>query len=184
MLKIKVSMIYRFRVILDNEDKEDVFRDIEIRPSDTLEDLHNSIVQSFGFDGTEMASFYLSDDNWTQGEEIALFDMSETENQVQLMGETLIGAVSDKDNTKLIYIYDFLNMWTFLVELGEIVEAAEGTDYPNLLYVHGQIPKEAPDRYFESDPTNTGSASGISDYDSDYYESGNYEDLDFEEPWN
>ena len=31
-------------------------------------------------------------------------------------------------------------MWTFFVELAEIVDEAEGQDYPNLLYVHGQIP--------------------------------------------
>ncbi len=70
-------MIYRFRIILDNKSEEDIFRDIEIRKTDTLEDLHNAITQSFGFDGMEMASFYLSDDEWNQGEEISLFDMSE-----------------------------------------------------------------------------------------------------------
>jgi hypothetical protein len=177
-------MIYRFRIVLDHEGKEDVFRDIEIRPTDTMEDLHNAIIQSFAFDGTEMASFYRSDDNWGQGEEIALFDMSETGNEVQLMAETLIETVTDKDNTKLIYVYDFLNMWTFLVELGEIVESAESTDYPNLLYIHGQIPKAAPERHFESDAANTSAEGAISDYDSDFYESGNYEDLDFDEQWN
>ena len=42
-------------------------------------------------------------------------------------------------------------MWTFFVELAEIVEDAEGTDYPNLMYVHGQIPTEAPDKEFEAE---------------------------------
>ena len=44
-------MIYRFRVILDNDTEDDVFRDLEIRETDTMEDLHNIITQSFGFDG-------------------------------------------------------------------------------------------------------------------------------------
>ena len=51
-------MIYRFRVIFDNDTDQDVFRDLEIRETDTMEDLHNAIAQSFGFDGLEMASFY------------------------------------------------------------------------------------------------------------------------------
>ena len=68
-------MLYRFRVILDAED--DVFRDIEIMANNTLEDLHNTILQSFGFDGTELASFYISNENWEQGEEISQFDMAE-----------------------------------------------------------------------------------------------------------
>ena len=49
-------MIYRFRIIFDTE--EDVFRDIEINESSSLEELHNSIIKSFGFLGNEMASFY------------------------------------------------------------------------------------------------------------------------------
>ena len=40
-------------------------------------------------------------------------------------------------------------MWTFLVELGEIVEENTGTDYPNLLFVKGQIPIEAPQINFD-----------------------------------
>src|SRR5210317_1231162 len=109
-------MIYRFRIILDNDTEEDIFRDIEIRNTDTLEDLHNAITQSFGFDGSEMASFYLSDNDWNQGEEISLFDVSDSLESVRLMHETTIESVTNEDNTKLIYVYDFLSMWTFLVE--------------------------------------------------------------------
>ena len=85
-------MIFRFRVVLDNDTKEDIFRDIEIRDTDTLEDLHNVITQSFGFDGSEMASFYISDDEWNQGEEISLFDMSEGGSDIQLMSQTILNS--------------------------------------------------------------------------------------------
>ncbi len=171
-------MIYRFRVILDHDEKDDIFRDIEIRKTDTLEDFHNSVTQSFGFDGTEMASFYISDDEWNQGEEISLFDLSEGINSVKLMNETVLEDVVDKTRTRLIYIYDFLSMWTFLIELAEIVEEAQGTDYPNLMYVHGQIPNEAPEKVFEIeedvDYNNIDKDLNIDDYD----------DLDFNENWN
>lgn len=171
-------MIYRFRAILDNDTEDDIFRDIEIRKTDTLEDLHNSITQSFGFDGSEMASFYISDDEWNQGEEISLFDMSEGMNSVKLMSDTIIGDVTGLRHTKLIYVYDFFSMWTFLVELGEIVDESEGTDYPNLLYVHGQIPTEAPQKEFKSENI------GMPDEDSDEFfddeiDPSNYDDLDF-----
>jgi len=168
-------MIYRFRIILDNDTEDDIFRDIEIRKTDTLEDLHNTITQSFGFDGTEMASFYISDNEWNQGEEISLFDMSEGINSVKLMNETLLEDVVNDTKTKLIYVYDFLSMWTFLVELGEIVEVAEGMDYPNLMYVHGQIPNEAPEKSFETDE--------LDDFDN-HLNIDDYEDLDFNENWN
>ena len=171
-------MIYRFRILLDNDTEDDIFRDIEIRKTDTLEDLHNAITQSFGFDGSEMASFYVSDDEWNQGEEISLFDVSEGLDAVKLMSETSIESVTNEDNTKLIYVYDFLSMWTLLVELGEIVEEAEGANYPNLMYVHGQIPNEAPIKEF--------SAEGDDNFDelNDDIDVDGYEDLDFDENWN
>ncbi len=167
-------MIYRFRAILDHDSKEDIFRDIEIRKTDTFEDLHNVLTQSFGFDGSEMASFYVSNDEWDQGQEIALFDMGQNDD-IRMMNETIIEDVVDEDHTKLIYVYDFLNMWTFLVELGEIVDEAQGTDYPNLMFVCGQVPSEAPEKQFEAEQ---------SEEDYDGYRLDDYDELNFDEHWN
>lgn len=167
-------MVYRLRVLLDSEAEEDVFRDIEMLKHHTLEDFHNAITQSFGFDGTEMASFYVSDDDWNQGEEISLFDMSDSSQPVRLMGETMLEEVVSEDKTKLIYVYDFFNLWTFLVELADISEALDGTDYPNLMFVHGQLPDEVPEKQFE-----TGDVGIDDDLDPE-----DYDELGFDENWN
>ncbi len=172
-------MIYRFRVILDNDTEDDIFRDLEIRETDTLEDLHNAITQSFGFDGLEMASFYVSNDDWEQGEEISMFDVSEGGNEFRLMNETVINDIVHEAQTKLIYVYDFLSMWTFLVELAEIVEEAEGTDYPKLMFVHGQIPDSAPEKAFEAEDF----GADFNEFDDDI-DVDDYGDLDFDENWN
>jgi len=156
--------------------KEDIFRDIEIEASYTLEDFHNAINQAFGFDGMEMASFYVSNDEWVQGEEISLFDMSEDSNSdIRLMNESFLEDLVNENENKLIYVYDFFNMWTFFIELAEIAEKEEGKSYPNLLFAHGVIPDEAPDKQFESSDANDNS----SDLDV-----GDYDDLDFDENWN
>lgn len=168
-------MVYRFRVVLDTV--EDVFRDIEILKTNSLEDLHNVITQSFGFDGTEMASFYVSDDEWSQGEEIVLFDMSEGVSKVRMMNETAIEDVFSQSNTKMIYVYDFLSMWTFYVELADISEQAEGVDYPNLMYVHGQLPDSPPDREFEAEDL------GGDEYENEFQDDldiDDYDNLDFD----
>ncbi|MFD1163157.1 IS1096 element passenger TnpR family protein [Hwangdonia seohaensis] len=170
-------MIYRFRIILDNDTEEDVFRDVEIRETDTLEDLHNIITQSFGFDGSEMASFYLSNDQWDQGEEISLFDLSD-DNSARLMNETALDSVVHEAQTKLIYVYDFLSMWTFYVELAEIVEEEEGYDYPNLMFVQGQVPDNAPEKLFEADDDDT-----FNEFE-DELDIDDYDNLDFDENWN
>jgi hypothetical protein len=172
-------MIYRFRVILDNNTEDDVFRDIEIREGDTMEDLHNVITQSFGFDGMEMASFYMSDEQWNQGEEIAMMDMSEAGNDVKMMSATIIKDMIHEASTRLIYLYDFMNMWTFYVELGEIVEEAQGTDYPNLMFVHGQIPDQAPEKVFEAEEDD----DDLNEFEDDL-DPNDYDNLDFDENWN
>ncbi len=171
-------MIYRFRIILDTE--EDVFRDIEIEQEATLEQFHNVITQSFGFDGTEMASFYISDDQWNQGEEISLFDMSDGSQPVRLMTETRLNDVVHEASPKLIYVYDFLSMWTFLVELAEIADYENGREYPNVMYVHGQLPDEAPNKEFKADDLDDYSK----DPNDDFMGLDEYDDLGFNENWN
>lgn len=142
-------MIYKFRVILDIED--DVFRDIEISKNDTLEDFQNAIVQAFGFDGGEMASFYVSDESWEQGEEYPLFDVGESDQPLKRMADTQIDSVVEKEHDRLIFIYDFLSMWTFLVELMQVSEAETTALYPRLIFSHGTVPEEAPEKFFETD---------------------------------
>lgn len=171
-------MIYRFRVILDNDTEDNVFRDLEIRETDSLEDLHNVITQGFGFDGSEMASFYRSDDDWNEGEEYSLFDLSEGDSDSKLMNETIINEVVHEVQTKLIYVYDFLNMWTFFVELAEIVEETDSVDYPNLLFAHGQIPDQAPEKSFSADEFDE-----FNEFEDDL-DVDDYDHLDFDENWN
>ena len=142
-------MIYRLRVILDNDTEDDIFRDIEINKKDALVEFHKSIITSFGFSNNEIASFYLSDNQWNQGEEISLFSFEDQDNK--LMSDILINDVINNQNNKLIYVYDFLNMWTFLIELVEVAEGIKGIDYPNIIFSKGEIPEKAPEKQFESE---------------------------------
>lgn len=165
-------MIYKIRIILDAED--DIFRDIEIEEHNSMEDFHNAITQAFGFLGNEMASFYTCDDDWKQDEEIALFDMSESGSDVRLMNEILLKDILTEHSPKLIYVYDFLSMWTFFVELADIVEKEDGRTYPNTLFSFGELPDSPPEKEFQAEK---------SEYDFDNT-LDNYEDLDFDENWN
>ncbi|WP_423998431.1 IS1096 element passenger TnpR family protein [Maribacter sp. IgM3_T14_3] len=165
-------MIYKIRVILDAD--EDIFRDLEIEAHNSLEDFHNAITQAFGFLGNEMASFYTCDEEWKQDEEIALFDMSESGSDVKLMNETFLEDIITENNPKLIYVYDFMNMWTFFVELADIQENEDGRSYPNILFSFGELPETPPEKNFEVE-------SDTFDFDDTF---DNYDDLDFDENWN
>ncbi|WP_276390203.1 IS1096 element passenger TnpR family protein [Eudoraea chungangensis] len=163
-------MVYKIRIILDTE--EDIFRDIEIEQDVSLEDFHNAITQAFGFLGNEMASFYTCDENWNQDEEIPLFDTSEGDSPTRLMQDIPLSSLVTESTPKLIYVYDFLSMWTFFVELADIVDKEDGRAYPNVLFSFGELPESPPEKNFEAD-----SSPEFDTFD-------NYEDLDFDENWN
>jgi hypothetical protein len=141
-------MIYKIRAILD--DQTDVFRDIAISSESTLEDLHNSLSQAFGFDGIEMATFYGCDQEWNQGQEYPIVDLG-FEDDMVLMRDTPISSILTADNPKLIYIYDLLQMWTFFVELAAVESDESSTDLPQLLFSFGELPSEAPEKHFKSE---------------------------------
>ena len=162
-------MIYRIRIILDV--KEDVFRDIEIEATSTLEDLHHAITQSFGFLGNEMASFYKSNESWYQGEELPLESMENGSN----MRDEPLNKIFTSSQHHLIYVYDFLNLWTFFVELRETADIISSSSYPNLIYSKGDVPEEAPEKIFEADNEKELEANGEEeDIDLDYNDSEFY----------
>lgn len=140
-------MAYKFRVILDVE--EDVFRDIIVAENTHLEDLHFTIAKSFGFKGLEMASFYRADDNWEQGEEIPLFDMSENESEI-CMKKCITSETFIKKGDKLIYVYDFMAMWSFLVEVTDLKNTTS-ENLPIIALSFGDVPDEAPEKEFTSE---------------------------------
>lgn len=160
-------MVYKFRVILDAE--EDVLRDIAILDTDTLEDLHNTIINAFGFDGTEGGSFFLCDDNWQQEDEIPLFDMGDIPGEHKTMNDFKLSDLLYEDQTKILYIYDPFVNWTFFVELAAIEneEETEEKELPTLLFAHGVLPEEAPAKNF-GNPLSKDDIYG--DFDDDYDE--------------
>ena len=139
-------MILKLRVILDIE--ADVFRDVELEEEGTLMDLHQAIVNAFEFDGSHLSSFYKSDDEWYQGEEIPLESMDDN---IAPMEEVPLTDCFYDAHRRMIYVYDYLDMWTFLVELVETKEPEPGVHYPALTLVYGQRPEQAPDTNFEGD---------------------------------
>jgi len=132
---------YVFRVVADIE--EDVFRDIEILGSQNFEDLHDIITEAFDFRGDQMASFYMSDENWEKGEEIGLMDMGfGEEDGPRTMNSTTIEEMVKEKNQKILYLYDFLKMWIFYVEFVEQKDFETGARYPRSIREVGLSPDE------------------------------------------
>lgn len=142
-------MVYKIRAILNVA--EDVIRDIAILKTGTLEDLHNALINTFDLERNEMAAFYKSNDDWIQGEEFPLFDMGDNLHPKKQMREIILENILASENAKLIYVYDFFNMWTFYIELIATDLDNRNKELPGLLFSLGTLPKNPPDLTFESE---------------------------------
>jgi hypothetical protein len=135
--------IYKFRVLLEHDAEDTIFRDVEIKSTQNFDDLHEIIVAAFGFDNSQMASFYLSDDDWNKGQEIALFDMNieGEQSNILVMENTNLNTQVTCVGAHLLYSYDFLNMRNFFIELIEIkVKEDKDAFYPRVVYSQGEVP--------------------------------------------
>lgn len=133
----------KFRVLLDSEKNLEVFRDILISESSNFEELFHAITKAFNFEGNEMASFYISNDNWDKGHEIGLFDMRYSDDEAEdlsVMKDTTIANFIEVADQKIILVYDFLRMWIFLLELVERTE--EEVTAPKVTMSVGFAPPE------------------------------------------
>ena len=135
--------IYKFRLLL--EDHDDFFRDIEIKSNQTFEDFHKIIMESLGLDGKELASFFICDHNWRRDKEIALIDMTEDGNTIVMKNAVIANFIEDP-HQRMIYVYDFLEMWTAYIELVKILpEEQKNTKYPRIIKSMGEPPKRKGD---------------------------------------
>lgn len=139
-------MIYKIRVILDT--KDDVFRDIEIRDKQTLFTLYKGIMSAFSLQGEELASFYESDENWEQGREIPLENMDEN-GPDETMSDFYIHETLPKVGSRMIFVYDYMDMWTFFVEVVSVEDKKAVLNYPLTVYRYGAMPLKAPKRNLE-----------------------------------
>lgn len=134
----------KFRVLLDTEQESEIFRDILIDENDNFESLYNAIISSFRFQGDQMASFYISNDNWDKGHEISLMDMNYGDESIDEVASVMSGAVlrdfMEFPDQKVILVYDFLRMWIFLIELIEKTE--DFIETPQTLLAVGMAPPE------------------------------------------
>jgi hypothetical protein len=141
--------VYRFKVFL--EDNEDVFRDIDIKASQSFELLHQSIQEAFKFDSKHAAAFFVSDDYWRKGQEITLRkeDLPLEEEEIRkkvdpkkLMSETKIARFIDQPHQRFVYVFDPNVQWTFLIEMIKIVEESNKLQYPAIVKSIGTAPKQ------------------------------------------
>lgn len=172
----------KFRVLLDSVKEQEVFRDIIVNDDKSFEAFYETILESFDFSNDQMGSFFVSDSDWNKGEELSLMDMSfgagDADEAPAQMSDLMIRERIEAPNQRFILVYDFLNMWIFLIELQDIL-SEEVTDSKVVLKV-GDIPekmRKEGTNALENMQFETELSDDLKDFDFDEDEFG---DSDFE----
>lgn len=165
-------MTYRFILL---SDENDFFkREIEINSDDTFLSLNNIILDSAGYDHTEMTSFFLCDEEWNKGQEVTLMEMetsSEEDNYV--MDSTRLEDLIEDEHQHLLFVFDMLSERAFFMDLVEIIPG-ETLDKPRVTLSEGSAPEQLSSLEFAE--TRVASSSSINDM---FDEEGiDFDDLD------
>lgn len=132
--------IYRFKVSF--EDYDDVIREIDIKSTQTFEELHLAIHRTTGYNPEKSSSFYVSNDHWIKAEEIAFLpNQRKTDAGVALMTGTKLYKFIDDPHQKFYYTYNFERPYDFHVELIKILDEEKGKEYPVLVRSFGEAPR-------------------------------------------
>ena len=131
-------MVFHF-LILSGED-EHFIREILIDAKSSFLDFHKAIQESVAYDQGQLASFFLSDDDWGKGQEITLMQMDE-QSESLLMDEQTLNAYIDEPKDRLIYTFDFFGNRGFFVELLNISGERDLKD-PALVRAEGDAPDQ------------------------------------------
>jgi hypothetical protein len=169
----------KFRVLLDSDKNEEVFRDVLISDASDFESFYHAIMKSFNFQGDQMASFYVSNEAWDKGHEINLMDMSYDDDSIDspasVMKNAIIKDFLEEPDQRFILVYDFMKMWIFLIEL--IGYDRNEPESPEMLLAIGHSPSEASrealdeDLLHESESLSTDDEEddfGFDEFDDDY----------------
>jgi len=139
-------MVYRFRVTY--EDHEDVFRDIDIKSSQSFVEFHSAIQQAIAFDNSKPATFFVSDDYWRCEEKIISVNTNEKEEKKGRskkenapVKKTIAAFVNDP-HQKFVYVFDPEKEWTFQIELIKILPEENSVTYPRCFKSSGNPPKQ------------------------------------------
>jgi len=134
-------MIYLFRIISD-EDQEFI-RDLVIDGSDTFLEFHHTLQENLGYDPSQLASFFITNEMWEKQQEITLIDMAADSGlETVTMEQASIQDHVSEVTRRMIYVFDFFSERTFFMELIEKSSQPTDRETPFVAHEKGEAPPQ------------------------------------------
>jgi hypothetical protein len=142
-------MVFKFKVLSDKV--ENFALHIDADAKNTFFELHEAIQDECKYDPSELATFYLADEEWDKGLEITMFkNKSPKQNPSPTMKDTILGDFLKKKEDKLIYIFDLINQKSLYIELNEIV-MENRLNVPVVTFNKGMAPVQSLSNRYDTD---------------------------------
>ena len=119
-----------------------VWRKIEMRADQTLENLHFAIQNAYGWDADHLYSFFMSGKAWDESTEYCLPEgYTSGPGNVQT---TTLEELNLKPKQEFMYLFDYGDEWRFKVRVHAINPDAPEGDYPRIVESVGEAPEQYP----------------------------------------
>lgn len=158
-------MIYTFRFISDEQ--ENFILDVNINHDQTFEQLHDTIQEKLDFDPSQLASFFISNENWEKLHEITLLDMG-TEGSTTML-DSKIGDYFTGKNQHLLYVFDYFSERLLFGSITRTIDAESPIELPSVSKLEGTIPPQSLHCDFNDNDF-------LTDETEQSFENGGYED--------
>jgi hypothetical protein len=121
-------------------------RDVEIDSGDSLSGLAAAIVNSFGFDMDHAFGFYskLTGHFYDSPVKYELFADLEGDSDAGSVEKTTVAEAFPAVGHKMLFLYDYGDMWKFQVRVLRFGEKASGARYPRVIAEVGEAPPQYP----------------------------------------
>ena len=176
-------MIYLFRMISD--ENPDFYRDLVADGSDTFLDLHHVLQKELEYDPSQLASFFICNENWEKELEITLIDMIQEPGITSyIMDQVSLDEHINELNQRMLYLFDFFSDRAFFMEVIEMSDRDSPRPTPFIGQRQGDAPPQlALDNLLDEssqaedmDPLDESDNLRIDDLDPDMLDDGMPED--------
>jgi hypothetical protein len=142
-------MLFKFKIISDKV--EDFALYIDADANNTFFELHEAIQDECKYDPSEIATFFLVDEEWDKEMEIPMFKNKSAKLATsRTMKNTTLGDCLKKKEDKLIYVFDITNQKSLYIELNEIVMEKK-LNTPIVTFNRGLAPVQSSSNRYDTD---------------------------------
>ena len=112
-----------FKLSIRSDIAENFVLYLEADANNTFYQLHEAIGEECNYDTSQLAAFFLADEEWDKSIEIKMFaakSLQKASSEEFLMKDTRLGQIIKEVEDKLIYVFDINNQKSLYIELNEI----------------------------------------------------------------